>query len=157
MTDPVQTAARPLRRVRASAQFRFLLDRRPVARTAHFALHAWRWQGSDQAPRSPAGELLFAPADAAWLGAMTPKRWARRAVTRNAIRRQVYALGAALGAQWPASAQVVRLRAAFPAHQFPSATSPALRRAVRAELQQLFAQAAVQPPAAVEHGAAPCG
>lgn len=147
-------AAKRVYRVRNSAQFRFLLDRRPVARTAHFALHAWCWQGVAVAPRSPAGELLFAPAEAAWLGVMTPKRWARRAVTRNAVRRQVYALGAALGREWPTSARVVRLCASFSPEQFPSATSSALRRAVRAELQQLFAQAAARLAAMPSGGAA---
>ena len=77
-----------------------------------------------------------------WLGAMTPKRWARRAVTRNAIRRQVYALGGEWASALPPGAHVVRLRAGFDRKQFPSASSPALKQAVRMELQQLFARAA---------------
>src|SRR5256885_7500066 len=28
----------------------------------------------------------------AWLGAMVPKRWARRSVTRHTIKRQIYAV-----------------------------------------------------------------
>ena len=27
-----------------------------------------------------------------WMGALVPKRWARRAVTRNAIKRQIYSV-----------------------------------------------------------------
>lgn len=78
---------------------------------------------------------------------MTPKRWARRAVTRNAIRRQIYALGGELALALPPAAHVVRLRAAFDRSQFPSASSLALKQAVRAELQQLFARAARGPAA----------
>ena len=66
-----------------------------------------------------------------WLGAMTPKRWARRAVTRNAIKRQIYAVAAALEPQLPPDAHVVRLRAAFDRKQFLSASSDALKQAVR--------------------------
>ena len=69
-----------------------------------------------------------------------PKRWARRAVTRNAIRRQIYAL--ADGAPLPQAAHVVRLRSGFDRSRFASASSDALKRAVRAELEQLFARAA---------------
>jgi ribonuclease P protein component len=76
------------------------------------------------------------------MGAMAPKRWARRAVTRNAIKRQVYALGTALEPRLPPAAFVVRLRAGFDRRQFPSAWSEPLRQAVRAELQQLLARVA---------------
>lgn len=77
----------------------------------------------------------------AWLGAMTPKRWARRAVTRNAIRRQVYAVGQGYFSRLPCAAHVVRLRAGFDRRQYPSAWSEPLRLQVRAELEQLFERA----------------
>ena len=73
---------------------------------------------------------------------MVPKRWARRAVTRNAIKRQIYAVSAALESPLPQAAHVVRLRATFDRKQFVSASSCALKQAVRAELVQLFARAA---------------
>lgn len=119
------------RRLRARAQFQALLSRPPVARTAHFALH--RLAAAD------AG-ALFAPTGLVWLGAMAPKRWARRAVTRNTIRRQIYAMALQLTPPLTTGAHLVRLRAAFAPQQFPSACSDALRRAVRLELQQLFAR-----------------
>lgn len=75
---------------------------------------------------------------APWLGAVIPKRWARRAVTRNTIKRQIYAVAQEFALQLPDAALVVRLRSGFDRAQFTSATSDALRRAVRAELQQLF-------------------
>ena len=72
---------------------------------------------------------------------MVPKRWARRAVTRNAIKRQIYTVGVDSGFALPIAAHVVRLRAAFDCKQFVSATSGALKLAVRTELMQLFGRA----------------
>jgi ribonuclease P protein component len=76
------------------------------------------------------------------MGALIPKRWAKRAVTRNAIRRQIYAVSQDVSPPLPVAAHVVRLRTGFDRKQFESATSDALKRAVRGELQELFAQAA---------------
>ena len=90
---------------------------------------------------------LFAVADV-WLGAMVPKRWARRAVTRNAIKRQIYAVATALDQPLLQAAHVVRLRSTFDRKQFVSASSCALKQAVRAELVQLFARAAARGAAA---------
>lgn len=84
------------------------------------------------------------------LGAMVPKRWAKRAVTRNTIKRQVYAVAALFGSRLPSAAYVVRLRATFDRKEFVSATSEPLRRAIRAELLQLFERAVrstAAPPA----------
>ncbi len=75
---------------------------------------------------------------------MVPKRWAKRAVTRNAIKRQIYTVSLELEATLVARAHVVRLRTAFDRTQFVSATSDVLKRAVRAELLQLFARAKAQ-------------
>ncbi len=73
------------------------------------------------------------------MGAMVPKRWAKRAVTRNMIKRQIYSLGSA--AALPHSAYVVRLRAGFDRKQFVSASSDRLKRQVRLELLVLFGNA----------------
>jgi len=99
---------------------------------------------SEQGPQA-----LFA-ISAVWLGAMVPKRWARRAVTRNTIKRQIYNVGASYESQMLQAAHVVRLRTAFDRKQFVSATSDELKKAVRAELQQLFAQAAKRSGAAAK-------
>jgi ribonuclease P protein component len=72
---------------------------------------------------------------------MVPKRWARRAVTRNAIKRQIYTVSATSLPEMPPAGHVVRLRAAFVREQFRSATSSLLKTAVRLELQQLFSRA----------------
>ncbi len=72
---------------------------------------------------------------------MVPKRWARRAVTRNTIKRQIYAVSTCFETQLPQAAHVVRLRATFDRKQFISATSEPLKMAVRQELEQLFQRA----------------
>ncbi len=130
----VSPAGGAVQHLRTRAQFQALLAHRPVARTAHFALHRL----PVPAPGTPEATLFGAPAQA-WLGAMVPKRWARRAVTRNAIRRQIYAVGADRLAALP-GARLVRQHAVFSLAQFPSATSTALKGAVRAELLELLAR-----------------
>lgn len=131
-----------------------------MARTAHFALHrlAFDAEGAAHLPlaaapppepgAAPAAKPLFHVSDV-WLGAMVPKRWARRAVTRNAIKRQIYTVATALEPQLLLAAHVVRLRSTFDRKQFVSASSDALKAAVRAELLQLFARASGRRAAAV--------
>ncbi|MET3439654.1 ribonuclease P protein component [Variovorax paradoxus] len=125
----------PMQRLKTRAQFQAVLAGATVARTAHFALHRCALDSTSSA------QPLFA-SDDVWLGAMVPKRWARRAVTRNAIKRQIYTVSAAPDAGLPRAAHVVRLRAAFDRKEFVSASSDKLKGAVRAELQQLLARAA---------------
>ena len=133
-----------------------------VSRTAHFALHrlvldaggvatdsqstsaaapATAPTGPGSLPSTQGPQALFVM-QGVWLGAMVPKRWARRAVTRNTIKRQIYTVGATFEARLPQAAHVVRLRTAFDRKQFVSATSDQLKLAVRAELLQLFGHAA---------------
>jgi len=76
------------------------------------------------------------------IGALVPKRWARRAVTRNLIKRQIYNVAALFASELPMAAHVVRLRSAFDRAHFRSASSEPLKRSVRAELEQLFSRAA---------------
>ena len=84
------------------------------------------------------------------VGAMVPKRWAKRAVTRNTIKRQIYSVGAEFESILCVAAHVVRLRASFDKKQFPSATSDMLKTAVRCELQQLFTGAGARSPGSVQ-------
>jgi ribonuclease P protein component len=78
---------------------------------------------------------------ACWLGSVIPKRHARRAVTRNLLKRQVRAALARHAAALPAGLWLVRLKAPFVPAQFPSAASGALRAAARGELDTLFTRA----------------
>jgi len=134
-----------MQRLQTRAQFQAVLAGSTVARTPHFALHRCALEGPAHAGEAAAA--LFVP-PATWLGAMVPKRWARRAVTRNAIKRQVYNVSARFEAQLPQAAFVVRLRSGFDRKSFPSASSVALKAAVRAELEQLFERLAGRPGAA---------
>lgn len=92
---------------------------------------------SAQAP----SQALFVVSDV-WMGAMVPKRWAKRAVTRNTIKRQIYSVSADFEPHLSTAAHVIRLRAGFDRKQFISATSELLCAAVRLELQQLLARTA---------------
>lgn len=135
-----------MQRIRSRPQFQAVMAGSLVAKTPHFALHRLALPSPDE------GRALFPVVDT-WLGVMLPKRWARRAVTRNTIRRQIYEVSRMAEAALPQAALVVRLRSEFSRKQFVSATSDALKVAVRAELTQLMCRVAV---AAVPAGAAPC-
>ncbi|MBU1358677.1 MAG: ribonuclease P protein component [Gammaproteobacteria bacterium] len=121
-----------MQRLTTRAQFQAVLAGTIVARTPHFALHR---RGFEQ--MSTAEHLRWVEGEV-WMGALVPKRWAKRAVTRNAIRRQIYVLGSASERELPRAAHVVRLRSAFDRKEFVSATSEKLKSALRAELQLLL-------------------
>ena len=85
------------------------------------------------------------------MGALIPKRWARRAVTRNLLRRQIYQMSERLEHLFPPVAHVVRLRAEFDRKVYISAASDKLRLAAAAELSSLMGLAAA--PGAISRGA----
>ncbi|MEJ7930288.1 ribonuclease P protein component [Ramlibacter sp. AN1015] len=139
-----------MERLKTRAQFEAVLAGQTVSRTAHFALH--RAAPKLLQPGPHAGSAAHEPASAgpkqalfpghtAWIGVVVPKRWAKRAVTRNTIKRQIHALAQEMSAELPLAAHVVRLRAGFERSRFTSATSDALRNAVRQELLTLFSGA----------------
>jgi ribonuclease P protein component len=133
-----------LRRLQTRAQFQAVLAGTTVARSEHFALH--RSTLPIQlviGPESKSGEPkaicpLFSPTDDLWIGAMVPKRWAKRAVTRNAIKRQIYNVSAEFSPIKQPAAFVVRLRRDFSRKTFTSATSDFLKQAIRSELLALM-------------------
>ncbi len=129
-----------------SADFERVLGTPVHARSTHFAVHYLRScptsankLSTGQAPEQ--GKPVDDSGDSCWLGAVVPKRHARRAVTRNLLKRQIRQ--AACGqAALPAGLWVVRLRAGFAMADFPSAASDALRAAAGQELRDLLADAA---------------
>ena len=141
-----------VQRLKTRAQFQAVLAGATVARTAHFALHR---TALDVQPPVPAAAVSGPEAEGnppnrcavlfvvqgPWMGALIPKRWAKRAVTRNAIKRQIYAVSSEFESRLTPAAHVVRLRSTFDRASFPSASSDALKRVVRGELEQLFARA----------------
>ena len=114
------------------------------ARSPHFVLHFCSFDAA-QPPQSPApGSTVFGKSISLNLpavGALVPKRWAKRAVTRNTIKRQIYHVSQLFETQLAPGAHVVRLRSAFDPRLFPSATSAPLSAAVRQELLALFGHA----------------
>jgi ribonuclease P protein component len=76
------------------------------------------------------------------LGAVVPKRHARRSVTRSLLKRQIYAAADRHVAAMACGLWIVRLRAPFDRAAYRSAASTALRRAAHAELDSLFHAAA---------------
>jgi ribonuclease P protein component len=142
-----------LQRIVTKAQFAAVMSGQTVSRTPHFALHRVALQPNSAPkavvetasavsaePSQAFSKPLFAVQDT-WLGVVVPKRWAKRAVTRNTIKRQIYAVSTDASCHLPPAAHVVRLRAGFDRAEFISATSDKLKTAVRAELQHLFAGA----------------
>ncbi len=138
------------------ADFERLLATRSRARSAHFAIH--HVSGAPLGPATPASkalmaELSTAPApaihvpvddssDLRWIGCVVPKRHARRAVTRNLLKRQIRACFERHASTLPGGLWLVRLRGAFATTEFTSARSVALAQAARAELDGLLERSA---------------
>ena len=134
--------------LRTRAQFQAAMAGSVQARSPHFVLHFCSFDATQSAsPGSTVFDKGFA-LDCPAVGALVPKRWAKRAVTRNTIKRQIYHVSLLFETQLAAGAHVVRLRSAFDPRLFPSATSAPLRAAVRQELLDLFGQLglAASPP-----------
>ena len=118
---------------------------RPRARSEHFLLHHL---GPSAMPVDAELSTSAASSDAGPVdgtqrfGQIVPKRHARRAVTRNLIRRQGRSAFEHHAPRLAAGDWFLRLRAPFPVQQFPSAASHALKAAVRRELESLFATVA---------------
>lgn len=146
-------------RLLRSADFDRVLRTRSRVSTAHFAVHHVKGAPSSVAKppkagveaklstgvsvvtKSPVDDLPRPGAARLWLGAVVPKRHARRSVTRSLLKRQIRAVAAHHAAQLAPGLWVVRLRAPFDKTQFPSAASDELRVLARVELQGLFDRA----------------
>jgi ribonuclease P protein component len=140
-----------VQRLKTRPQFQAVLAGSVIAKTEHFVLHRNSLEpiealapqaapGADE-HKAKSGDLavprLF-PAPDVWIGAMVPKRWAKRAVTRNTIKRQIYTVSADTMHNFPQAAFLVRLRREFSRKEFVSATSAQLKEAVRAEVLALM-------------------
>ena len=124
-----------MQRLQTRSQFQAVLAGNVIAKTEHFALHRNRLDAV-----APPASALF-PVPDVWIGAMVPKRLAKRAVTRNAIKRQIYTVSADFLPHYlnqPRAAFLVRLRREFSRQEFTSATSVYLKEAVRAEVVALM-------------------
>ena len=127
-----------MERLKQWSEFQVVMSAGSVARTPHFVLHQWQpaakastGSGFEQTPTLFVDGVIT-------MGALTPKRWAKRAVTRNMIRRQIHAVSRDFEKSLKPTAYVVRLRASFNTQTFVSASSEILKQLVRQELQQLL-------------------
>ena len=157
--------APPLLRLVVSADFERVLGLRSRAATAHFAVHHLAARPSpppaalkrlsasklstiesnkSTLPVEDSSAKAPAPADS-WVGAVVPKRHARRAVTRSLIKRQIYAAAERHRDRMAPGLWIVRLRSPFDRGEFPSAASRALLRRARDELDHLLGAAVALP------------
>ena len=139
-------------RIVRSIDFERVLGAPSRARSAHFAIH--HVAGVPSLPRRPCSRLAWRGVassvvddrntgvvpDAVWVGAVIPKRHAKRSVTRSLLKRQIRA-AVARQPELPAGLWVVRLRAPFARTEFASAASQQLRCAAHDELNGLLADA----------------
>jgi ribonuclease P protein component len=156
-------AVEAMARLVESADFERVLRSASRASTQHFAVHHLPGHSGTPAPASPrplkpelstmVAQIGARPVDdsplqacARHLGAVVPKRHARRSVTRSLLKRQIYAAGDRHVASLAFGLWIVRLRAPFDRSTFPSAASLALRVAARTELESLFCAAAQARP-----------
>ncbi|MBX3599225.1 MAG: ribonuclease P protein component [Rubrivivax sp.] len=139
--------------------FERLLATPSRSRSAHFAVH--HVMGRPSAPRragvtAEPGKLSTGPSDNSpepvdnefsllWVGAVVPKRHARRAVTRSLLKRQIRGAFERHAAALPGGLWLVRLRAPFAPRDYPSAASAALAGAARVELDQLLERVRQRP------------
>jgi len=138
-----------------SSEFAAALAAPALAKTSHFVLHhiAATPCAASQRPEGAVASKLStfgAPSrtlsvdnigsdEQWWLGFVIPKRHARRAVTRNLLKRQMRLQAEGCRHRLPSGQWLIRLRAPFDKPQFVSAASARLREAARSELQQVFA------------------
>jgi ribonuclease P protein component len=73
-----------------------------------------------------------------WFGLVVPKRHAKRSVTRTLMKRQIRVAFEDIRGRLEPGMWVVRLKAPFGKSDFPSASSAALKQAVRDELSLLM-------------------
>lgn len=137
------------------ADFESLMSAPTWSRSAHFALHYLsRGPATRRMRDSPAVEAKISTdlettepplvdkwPGRSWLGAMVPKRHARRAVTRNLLKRQIRAVFERHEAALPHGLWLVRLRRVFAPAEFVSARSTPLAETARRELDELLRRA----------------
>lgn len=127
-------------RLKTRAQFQAVLKGQIVSKTKHFALHrsVLNSQVNLQHEKEVVKALLCFGSHDACIGAIVSKRLAKRAVTRNAIKRQIYCVFEAFSCDLQLNAYAVRLRLCFDSAVYRSATSEVLKQAVRREVEHLF-------------------
>ena len=129
-----------MRHLLSRAHFQAVLRSKPVANSEHFAFYRVELASIKEVigqPRLTRASSL-AGFDENVVGALLPKKWAKRAVTRNAIRRQIYRVSDELDQSASAFAYVVRMKKSLDPIAFLSASSVGLKSAMYQELLGLM-------------------
>ena len=149
-------------RMLRAADFQRVLATPPRSRSTHFSVH--HVLASPSTPKKPVkgrlsnelstgdelscqplvDELPPAALVGCWLGLVVPKRHARRAVTRNLLKRQMRALMEIQAETLAPGLWVLRLKAPFDRKRFVSPASEPLRSSVHDELALLLQRAAAR-------------
>ncbi|RZS53356.1 ribonuclease P protein component [Sphaerotilus mobilis] len=132
-------------------RFQAVLGTRPCSRSAHFMLHyravdklstgrmVTQDRSVDESEDTSPAQPVAPPEFGVHLGLVVPKRHAKRAVTRNLVRREARAQMARSVTILPPGDWVLRLRAPFDRTLYSSAASAALLSVVREEMSRLIA------------------
>jgi len=128
-----------IKRIKEWAQFQQLMAYPPVARSQHFVVH--RGYGHDVSVPPAGAENAMAQASllkGLCMATLIPKRWAKRAVTRNAMKRQIMAAFSNEQKNLLPVPHLVRLQSSFDTRVFNSASSASLKIVVAQEVGQLL-------------------
>ncbi len=159
----------PVGRLLRSADFQRVLATPPRSRSAHFSVHhvsacpsapakpvrkaSKNAESAELSTGNPPGCTLLvdtlpastvASPTSCWLGLVVPKRHARRAVTRNLLKRQMRTLMQVHAPALAPGLWVLRLKAPFDRKQFTSPASDGLRSCAHDELALLLQRAATR-------------
>lgn len=147
--------------MRASADFERVLAQPAVVVNRHFALHGLASEPhtrvNRQAGRAKVNLLTqpyrdhpaavdnasapghqAVPPRCIWLGIVVPKRYARRAVTRSMLKRQMRSGVERFADSLPLGMWVFRLRSSYDPQRYVAAAPSELRLTVRSEVTQLL-------------------
>lgn len=148
-------------RMRVSADFERVLAQPAVVANRHFALHGLASEpcirvNHQAEPTQPDLLTVQCPGDSAavdnssapghpgapprcvWLGIVVPKRYARRAVTRSMLKRQIRSGVERFADGLPLGMWVFRLRSSYDPQRFVAAAPGEMRLTVRSEVTQLL-------------------
>lgn len=113
-------------------EFQIVMSASINSRTTYFSLHSCDRHLLANSNRKYTNDeqILF--------GVLVPKRWAKRAVTRNAIKRQIRSAVNRQNKLLHSKAYVIRLHKDLKSIQYKSAKSELLSEVIRNDLKILF-------------------
>jgi len=108
--------------------FKEVLETFAFAKSEHFVLHVKKINPDEQDKQTAHLKV----------GVVVPKRLAKKAVSRNTIRRQIYIIATRESLKYPFEKHVIRLNRPFNKNTFLSPSSKVFKHAVRKEILSLY-------------------